>query len=332
MALRIKKLVAATLGSAALLALWASGPVQAEEAAWPARPIQMIVASSAGSGTDALARVMAQRLTVALKQPVVIENRPGGSGVIGTNAVVKAPADGYTILYTTASNQVVAPAVLKTIPYDPKKSLVPIAETAEGGVVLLVSNDLPVRNLPELIQLVKANPDKYSYASWSTGSSGQLMMEWLKKQTDMKTDHVAYRTSNQLLTDLASGVVKIGWTDPAAPVPFLRSGKVRAIAVAGNVRAPQLPDVKTMGEQGYKFDAVGWFGMFAPAGTNPAIVKRLADEVNKVQASPELATMMKNMNFGPPPLKTTAQFAETVSRDLQLWGKIAADAKIRLDE
>ncbi|QQX88228.1 tripartite tricarboxylate transporter substrate binding protein [Cupriavidus necator] len=329
MAFRIQKLVAATVGTAALLALCGSGRAQE---AWPARPVQMIVASSAGSGTDALARVMAQRLSVALKQPVVIENRPGGSGVIGTNAVVKAPADGYTILYTTASNQVIAPAVLKTIPYDPKKSLVPIAQTAEGGVMLLVSNDLPVHNLPELIQLVKANPDKYSYATWSMGSSGQLMMEWLKKQTGMKTDHVAYRTSNQLLTDLASGVVKIGWTDPSAPVPFLRSGKVRAIAIGGNVRAPQLPEVKTMGEQGYKFDAVGWFGMFAPAGTNPAIVKRLADEVNKVQASPELAAMMKSMNFGPPPMKTSVQFGETVSHDLQVWAKIAADAKIRLDE
>lgn len=329
MALRVHKLLAAPLGAAAFL-VWC-GPAQAQDA-WPTRPVQMIVASSAGSGTDALARVMAQRLSAALKQPVVIENRPGGSGVIGTNAVVKAPADGYTILYTTASNQVIAPAVLKTIPYDPKKSLVPIAQTAEGGVVLLVSNDLPVNSLPELIQLVKANSDKYSYASWSIGSSGQLMMEWLKKQTGMKTDHVAYRTSNQMLTDLASGVVKIGWTDPNAPVPFLRSGKVRAIAITGNSRAPQLPEVKTMGEQGYKFDAVGWFGMFAPAGTSPAIVKRLADEVNKVQASPELAAMMKSMNFGPPPMKTPAQFGETVSHDLQVWSKIAADAKIRLDE
>lgn len=331
MALRIQKLVAVALGTGALLALCASGWAQAQEA-WPARPIQMIVASSAGSGTDALARVMAQRLSVSLKQPVVIENRPGGSGVIGTNAVVRAPADGYTILYTTASNMVIAPAVLKAIPYDPKKSLVPIAETAEGGVMLLVSNDLPVHSLPELIQLVKAHPDKYSYATWSMGSSGQLMMEWLKKQTGMQADHVAYRTSNQLLTDLASGVVKIGWTDPSAPVPFLRSGKVRAIAIGGNVRAPQFPDVKTMGEQGYKFDAVGWFGMFAPAGTNPAIVKRLADEVNKVQTSPELAAMMKAMNFGPPPVKTSVQFGETVNQDLQVWSKIAADAKIRLDE
>jgi tripartite-type tricarboxylate transporter receptor subunit TctC len=123
----------------------------------------------------------------------------------------------------------------------------------------------------------------------------------------------------------------IGWTDPGAPVPFLRSGKVRAIAIAGNSRAPQFPDVKTMTEQGYKFDAVGWFGMFAPAGTDPAIVKRLADEVNKVQKSPELATMMHTMNFAPPPVKTSVQFGDIVGSDLQVWSKIAADAGIRLD-
>ncbi|MEM5275245.1 tripartite tricarboxylate transporter substrate binding protein [Cupriavidus taiwanensis] len=321
---------AVPLGAAALAALCASAPVGAQDA-WPARPIQMVVASSAGSGTDALARLLAQRLSVSLKQPVVVDNRPGGSGVVGTSFVVKAPPDGYTLLYTTASNMVIAPAVLKTIPYDPKKSLVPIAETAEGGVVLLVSNDLPVHSLPELVRFVKANPDKYGYATWSTGSSGQLTMEWLKKQTGMQTDHVPYRTSNQLLTDLASGVVKIGWTDPGAPIPFLRSGKIRAIAITGNARAPQLPEVKTMGEQGYKFDAVGWFGVFAPAGTNPAILKRLGDEINKVQKAPDLAAAMKTMNFGPPPVTTPEQFREMVGRDLQLWSKIAADARIQID-
>ncbi|SPK75886.1 conserved exported protein of unknown function (plasmid) [Cupriavidus taiwanensis] len=321
---------AVPLGAAALAALCASAPVGAQDA-WPARPIQMVVASSAGSGTDALARLLAQRLSVSLKQPVVVDNRPGGSGVVGTSFVVKAPPDGYTLLYTTASNMVIAPAVLKTIPYDPKKSLVPIAETAEGGVVLLVSNDLPVHSLPELVRFVKANPDKYGYATWSTGSSGQLTMEWLKKQTGMQTDHVPYRTSNQLLTDLASGVVKIGWTDPGAPIPFLRSGKIRAIAITGNARAPQLPEVKTMGEQGYKFDAVGWFGVFAPAGTNPAILKRLGDEINKVQKAPDLAATMKTMNFGPPPVTTPEQFREMVGRDLQLWSKIAADARIQID-
>ncbi len=326
----LKPLLATTLCAGTLFALCAPA-VQAEEA-WPARPIQMIVPSSPGSGTDALARAMAQRLSEALKQAVVVENRPGGSGVIGTNAVLRAAPDGYTILYTTASNMVVAPAVNKSISQQARKSLVPIAQTAVGGVLLLVSPDLPVHDLPGLVAFLKANPNKYSYGSWGTGSSAHLTMEWLKKQTGVKTEHVAYRTSSQLLTELSSGVLKVGWTDPSVAVPFLRSGKVRGIAIVGNVRSPQLADVKTMGEQGYKFSTVGWFGMFAPAGTSPAIAKRLTDEVNNVQASPEIAALLKRLNFEPPPVKSAAQFGEIVQNDLQVWTKIANDAGIKLEE
>ena len=329
MASRMQKLLAVTLASGALLAFGAKGAPAQEQ--WPARPIQMILGSSAGTGTDSIARVMAQRLTEALKQPVVVDNRPGGSGIVANSAVVKAPADGYTLLYATASSIVISPAVMK-VPYDPKKALVPIAETAEGGVTLLVNNDVPVHTLPELIQWIKANPDKYAYGSWAAGSSAQLMMEWLKKQTGIKTEHVPYRTMNQLLTDLSSGVLKVGWTDPGSPVPFVRSGKVRAIAVSGSVRFPQLPDVKTMAEQGYKFDQVGWFGIFAPAGTDPAIVKRLSEEINKVQKSPQMAALMKSLNLASPPVKTPEQFSEMISGDSQIWAKIAADSKVRLEE
>lgn len=327
----LNKLLSITLGATATIALCGAKPVQGQEA-WPARPIQMVVPSSAGSGTDALARAMAQRLSESLKQPVIVENRPGGSGVIGTNAVLKAAPDGYTLLYTTASSMVVAPAVIKSISQDARKGLVPIAQTAAGGVLLLVSPDFPAHDLAGLIQLVKANPDKYSYGSWATGSSGHLTMEWLKKQTGMKTEHAAYRTSTQLLTELSAGVLKIGWTDPSVAVPFLRSGKVRGIAIVGNVRSPQLPEVKTLAEQGYKFNTVGWFGMFAPSGTNPAIVKRLNDEVNKAQGSPDIAALMKRLNFEPPPVTSSAQLGEIVRNDMQVWTKIANDAGIKVDE
>jgi len=326
----MRTLVAAVLCATALVVSYSPGRAQAQEH-WPTHPIQLIVASSAGSGTDALARIMAKRLSESLKQPVLVDNRPGGSGVIGTNAVAKASADGYTLLYTTASNIVVSPAVLKSVP-DPRKSLMPVAQTAVGGIFLLVSPDLPVHSLPELVQFVKSHPGQYSYGSQTVGSAGNLMMEWLKMQTGMKTDHVAYRTATQLLTELSSGVLKIAFADPAAPVPFLRSGKVRAVAIAGNAHAPQFPAVKTMGEQGYKFDAVGWFGVFAPAGTDPAIVKRLNDEINKVQTDPGMAAMMNTMNFAPPPVTTPAQFTSIVDNDMKVWAKIAADASIKIDE
>jgi len=311
-------------------ALLGSKPAHADDA-WPAKTIQMITPASAGSGTDVLARALAQRLSTAFKQQVIVDNRPGASGALGMGAVQKAPADGYTLLYSNASTAVMAPAVLKTLPYDTGKDFVPIAQTAAGGVVLLVNKDVPAKNLHELIDLAKANPNKYNYGSWATGSSGHLMMEWLKKQTDMKMTHVAYRTVPQMLTELANGSLKVAWADPSSPVPFVKSGRIRAIAVSGNVRGPQLPDVATLGEQGYRFDQVGWFGVFAPAGTNPAIIKRLSDEINKVQASPEMAALMQTINFESPPVKTQAQFRDIVQNDLQVWKKLAADAGVTID-
>lgn len=327
---RIRRLTLSSIGAATLLGLTTSHMAQAQDA-WPTRQITMIAASSAGSGPDALARVMAQRLSEALKQSVIVDNRPGASGVIAINAVVKAKNDGYTLLYSPASYTVVWPAVAKSIPYDVSRDLTPIAETAAGGVLLLVNRDVPAKNLQELIELVKANPNKYSYGTWATGSSGQLMMEWLKGKTGMKMTHVPYRTTTQMLTELSSGVLKIGWSDPSAPVPFLRSGKIRGIVISGTARGPQVPNIPTLGEAGYKFDAVGWFGIFAPAGTNPAIVKRLSDEINKIQGSKEMGELMTSLNFGPPPRKTPEQFQDIVKSDLATWKKIATDTNISVD-
>ena len=183
----------------------------------------------------------------------------------------------------------------------------------------------------ELIALVKASPDKFNYGTWATGSSGHLMMEWLKKKTGMTMPHVAYRTVSQMLTELSSGVLKVAWADPSSPLPFLRSGKLRCIAISGSVRGPQVASIPTMAEQGYRFDQVGWFGVFAPSSTHPSIVKRLSEEINKIQASPEMAALMKNINYEPPPVKTPAQFREIVLNDLQAWKKIAADSSITLD-
>lgn len=291
----------------------------------------MITPASAGSGTDVLARALAQRLAAVLKQPVIVDNRPGASGLLAMSAVQRAAADGHTLLYGNASTAVIAPAVLKSLPYDTGKDFVPIAQTAAGGVLLLVNNEVPARNLGELLNLIEANPDQYSYGTWAVGSSGHLMMEWLKKQTGTKMVHVPYKTSTQMLTELANGTLKIAWADPSSPVPLVRAGKIRAIAISGNVRGPQLPEVATLREQGHHFEQVGWFGVFAPAATSPAIVKRLSDEINKIQASPEMATLMQNVNFEPPPVKTQAQFRDIVRNDLQVWKKLAADAGVVLD-
>ncbi|EHP39835.1 extra-cytoplasmic solute receptor [Cupriavidus basilensis OR16] len=324
----IKGLSAALVTSVGFWATFCSQAV----AAWPTKSIRMVVPASAGSGTDTLARAMADRLGSAIGQAIIVDNKPGASGVIGTEAVVRSEPDGYTLLYTNASFAVMAPAITSKMRYDIVRDLTPIAQVAVGGVILLVNQKLPANNLPELIALIKANPDKYSYGSWGIGSSGHLIMEYLKQQTGMKVAHIPYKTVPQLLTELTSGVLSIGWADPSSPVPFIKAKSIKALAISGDSRAPAVPELLTMREQGFPFEAVGWFGMFAPAGTPPAIVARLHDEVNRIQATTEMQTLMARLNFEPPPIASIDQFRATISKDLTVWQEIARKNNIKAEQ
>ncbi len=295
---------------------------------WPSRPITLVVASGAGSGVDLAAREMAQKLSASLKQPVVVENKPGGSGMLAGSMVARAKADGYTLLYSNASFVTVAPAVIKNMTYDPVKDLTPLAQTAVGGIILMVNKDVPANNLKELVALVKANPERYNYATWGNGSAGQLTMEWLKQKAGLKMEHIPYKTTPQIVNDLASGVLQIGWSDPGTPVPMIEANKIKGIAISGNNRVPRTRNVATMGEQGYPVDSVGWFGMFGPANLPKPITDRLNAEINKVQASAEMAKRMETMNFEPPPVKTADEFKAIIAADVKMWATIAKDANI----
>jgi tripartite-type tricarboxylate transporter receptor subunit TctC len=261
----------------------------------------------------------------------VIDNKPGASGVIATTSVTKATPDGYTLLYTNASATVMAEALIPNLPFSTLRDLVPVALNAVGGVLLVVNPELPARTLPELIDLIKRNPEKYAYGSWGVGSNGHLSMEWLKLRTGMKAAHVPYKTTPSLLTDLVSGVVAMGWVDISSPLGFIQQGRLRAIAINGELRIPRLPDLKTMTEQGHPFPALGFQGIFAPVGTPPAIVQRLNTEVARVLAQPEYQATLRRMNVEPPPILSTAQFQELISSNLQTWKKIATQANIQLD-
>ena len=295
---------------------------------WPSRAITLVVASGAGSGVDLAAREMAQKLSTALKQPVVVDNKPGGSGMLAGSAVARAKADGYTLLYSNASFVVVAPAVIKNMSYDPIKDLTPIAQTAAGGILLLVNKDVPANNLKELVALVKANPTRYSYGTWGNGSSGHLTTEWLKKKAEIKIEHVPYKTTPQIVNDLAAGVLQIGWSDPGTPVPMIEANKIKAIAISGTNRVPRTKNVATMGEQGYAFDSVGWFGVFGPANLSKPIADRLNAEINKIQSSAEMAKRMETMNLEPPPVKTVEEFKSIIAADMRMWGTIAKESNI----
>lgn len=296
--------------------------------AWPNRPLTLVVASGAGSGVDLTAREMAQKLSIVFKQPVVVDNKPGGSGMVAGNTVARAKADGYTLLYSNASFVAVAPAVIKQMSYDPVKDLTPIAQTAAGGIILSVNKDVPANTLKELVALIKANPDRYSYGTWGIGSSAQLTMEWLKRQAGIKVAHVPYKTTPQIVNELVSGVLQMGWTDPGTPVPMLEARQIKGIAISGNVRVPRTAHIPTMAEQGYPFDAVGWFGVFGPANLPKPILDRLNAEINKIQKSPEMMKRMEGLNLEPPPVKTPEEFKAIIANDLKVWASIAKEFSI----
>lgn len=295
---------------------------------WPSRQITLVVASAAGSGVDLAAREMANKLSAVFKQPVLVDNKPGGSGMLAGSTVARAKADGYTLLYTNASFVAVAPAVIKNMSYDPVKDLTPIAQTAAGGIILLVNKNVPANNLKELIALIKSSPDRYTYGTWGNGSSGHLTTEWLKKRAGIKMTHVPYKSTPQIVNDLISGVLQIGWTDPGTPVPMLESNKVKGIAISGNSRAPRTQNIPTMAEQGYPFDSVGWFGVFGPANLPKQITDRLSIEINKIQKSSEMMKRMEGLNLERPPVKTADEFKSIISHDIMTWSSIAKDSNI----
>ena len=298
---------------------------------WPTRPITLVVASGAGSGVDIMARELAQKLGQALGQPLIIDNKPGASGQVAGQFVARARPDGYTLLYSNASFIAVTPALVSKMNHDPVKDLSPIAQTAVGGIILMVNKSVPANNLQELVALVKANPNKYSYGTWGEGSSGHLTTEWLKKKAGLAMDHVPYKTVPQVINDLASGVLQIGWADPGTPVPMIEAKQIKGIAMSGAVRVPRTPTVATMGEQGYPFDAIGWFGLLGPAELPSALVQRLNREVNKILQTPEMAKKMESQNFEPPPSKSAEEFRRLIARDIATWKSIAADINLKLD-
>ena len=315
---------------AGVMALPLSAMAQAQDN-WPSKPISIIVASGAGSGVDVMARDLAQKLGAALGQTIVVDNKPGASGQVAGQLVARARPDGYTLLYSNASFIAVSPAVLAKMNHDPVKDLTPIAQTAVGGIILMVNKNVPANNLQELVALVKASPNKFSYGTWGEGTSGHLTTEWLKKKAGLAMEHVPYKTVPQVVNDLASGVLQIGWADPSTPVPMIEAKQIKGIAMSGTVRVPRTPGVSTMGEQGYPFDAVGWFGVMGPADMPPALTQRLNREINKILQSPEMAKRMETLNFEPPPNKSADEFKRIVVRDIATWKSIAADLNLKLE-
>lgn len=311
--------------------LAAAGHASAETA-WPAaKPIRLVVPTAPGGGTDIFARVIAEHLGKALKQPIVVENKSGANGMIGQDAVVRAHADGYTLLFTYTAAVAVNPAIQPKMSYDTLKDLKPVVQIGAGGNYLVVTSDVPARDLKSFVAWAKANPGKYSYGSWGVGSGGHLTMEALKMQTGIQLSHVPYRGTSPIHIDMQAGTIKVAFVDTVSSLPYLKTGKIRALAVSGSNRAPLTPDIPTMTEQGYPFDTDSWYGLFAPANTPDAIVRRLNAEVNRLMASPEMKERFGQMNMAQAPAKTPDEFARTVRDDVKAWGEIARTNNIKVE-
>ena len=268
------------------LALIASSLFSAAQAqTWPAKPIKVIVNFPPGGAADQLARAIGTPLAEALGQPVEVENRGGANGNIGGEAVAKAPADGYTLLMSSGGMVSVNPHLYPKMSFNPAKDLVPVAAAARVLVFLEVKPSLPVNNVKEFLAYLKANPGKLSFGSPGNGSSPHLAAEMLKAQTNTFAVHVPYRGAAPAMQDLLGGQLDFMF-DPGIGLQHVKAGKLKLLAVGSAKRSPLFPDVPTLDEAGLKnFDADTWFGFYAPAGTPPAIVSRLNQEINKILAT-----------------------------------------------
>lgn len=315
---------------ATVLTLASTTVLPAVAAEFPERPIRIVVPYSAGGGADTLARVIARRLGTDLKGTVLVENKPGATGTLGAAAVHQAPADGYTLLLGNSATNAIAPAIYDHLPYSPLKDFVPVAQLTTLGNAIAVNPSLPVHNIKELVAWSKKAANDGSYGSWGEGSGGQLAMEKIKADTGMKMAHIPYKGTAPALNDVMAGILPVTMADVTGVGPFHQAGKVRVIAVTGSKRAPSMPDVPTVAEQGIPFDTDSWFALFAPANTPPRILAALREAVARVLAQPDIPKVILNFGMNVSTI-TPDEFAAVQRKDVLTWAQLAKASKVKMD-
>ena len=323
-----------TLMLAALTAVVAgafAAPAAYAQSDWPNRPIKMIVPFPAGSSPDTLARMIAQPLGKALGQAIVVDNKPGAGGNIGTAAVAHAQPDGYTILYTINGPLATAPALYTKLPYDPVKDLAPVTLVATSPNVLVVDPALKVDSVAALEALVKKAPGKLNYGSVGAGSSAHLAMELFKGRQGLDILHVPYAGFPQVITAMLGNQVQAAFMVPAIAMPQVRDGRIKALAVTSLQRSPTLPDLPTMVEQGSPgFEAISWNAILVPAGTPQPMVDRLNTELVKIIRSDEAKTLFTAQYFTPVG-STPAELSALIKKETQVLGGVIKRLNLTLD-
>jgi tripartite-type tricarboxylate transporter receptor subunit TctC len=311
--------------SLALVAVWASAQT------YPVKPIRIVVPFPPGGATDILARDVAQKLTEAWGQQVIVDNRPGAGGNIGSELVAHSAPDGYTLEMGTVGTHAINASLYAKMPYDHVKDFAPVILVAGVPNVLVVNNAVPANSVAELIAYAKANPGKLNFASSGNGTSIHLSGELFKVMAGVQMTHIPYKGSAPALQDLLGGQVQLMFDNLPPSLPQIKAGKVRALAVTSLTRAPALPDVPTVAESGLPgFEASSWFGILAPAGTPPAIVAKLNAEIAKWLATPEakeqLAKQGANAAGGTP-----EEFAKHIAAETAKWAKVVKDSGAKID-
>ncbi len=325
---RLLKRAAGSLAAACVgTALMGAAPASAQTAAYPAHPINLMVPFTAGGGLDFTARLLGQHLEAALGKPVVVENKPGAGGVLGVRSFVGKAPDGYSLLMSTAGEITIAPSLNSAASYDPVKDLAPVAIIVRAPNVLAVSVDLPIKNLAELVAYAKKHPGKLTYSTSGIGTAHHLIGESLNRIAGIETGHIPFKGASQQVLEVAAGRVSFTYASPAAVGNLVKDGRLRAIAVANAERIPSMPDVPTIQETLDKFRMGSWFGMFAPAGTPPAIISRLNGEIQKILKNPEVAEKL-GASVGSPSFGSPADFGKIVAQDLVTYKRIIQEAGI----
>ena len=306
-------------------------PAAAQAPAYPTKPIRIVVPFPPGGATDILARDVGQKLTEAWGQQVIVDNRPGAGGNIGSELVAKAAPDGYTLEMGTVGTHAINASLYAKMPYDNVKDFVPIILVAAVPNVLEVNPSVPVNSVAELIAYAKANPGKLNFASSGNGTSIHLSGELFKAMAGVEMTHVPYKGSAPALQDLIGGQVQLMFDNLPPSLPQIKAGKLRALAVTSSTRAPALPDVPTVAEAGLPgFEASSWFGLLAPAGTPPAIVAKINAEVAKWLATPEakenLSKQGANAAGGTP-----EDFAKHIAAETAKWAKVVKASGAKID-
>lgn len=298
---------------------------------YPARPVKFVLPGPPGGGPDRVIRLVGEKLNKLWGVPVIVDNRPGGTGMIGAEAVARSASDGYTVLFTFTA-LVQAPALFSKVPYNLDRDFIPVSLVANAPVFLSVKADSPYRTLPDLLSAARNAAAPLSYGTFGTGSSYHIYGETLARAAKVHLLHVPYKGEALALADLLGGQIQSSFVSVGTGSPQVRAGKIRALALVAATRSPVLPDVPTFPELGFPaLDAVGWFGALVPSGTSKEIVSKLSTDINRTIQQPELANVLREMGFEPVGT-TPEQFAKLLHSDSIKWGRMIREAGIKANE